>query len=83
MDKQLLEIINLIVNWQKENDEDFKPIPIDEHYYIELNNKNNIFTFIFSNKRLRDKCKSFITINAMNYFTYIHEDDKRFTYFKI
>lgn len=83
MDKHLLEIINLVITWQLENDKEFKPIPNDDHYYLDFNSKNNTISFIFSNKTFRDKCKSLINMKAMNYFDCMHDDDKRFTYFKI
>lgn len=78
----LLELQLYIKNWQKENDSDFKSLPIDNHSKLIFNHKNEIIVFIFSNKTLRDKCKRSIPLNLTADYDLIVDQEDGFTYYK-
>ena len=44
----IYKLIEYITNWQKENDSEFKLIPVDDHSAMIFNMGNQEFKFIFS-----------------------------------
>lgn len=78
----LNKIINYISNWQLENDSEFKPVPTDNHSKLIFNYKNKIFTFIFSNQELRDKCKDSLSLE-ISYNYIISNDEDGITFYDI
>ena len=74
---------NYIKRWQKDNDLNFKAIPIDNHSYLIFNHYNETVSFIFSNKYLRDECRLSIPIELLKDYTYINENDNQITFYNI
>ena len=77
------KIIEFVEEWQKNNDKDFKTLPIDEHSKLIFNFGNRIYEFIFSNNCLRDKCKEELSNDIISEFTYIVDQEDGFTFYKI
>lgn len=79
--ENIFKIIEYIINWQKENDSDFKTVPIDEHSHLVFNHKNQIYRFIFSDKYKRDGCRLNIPRELMTNYPYMLEQEDGFTYY--
>lgn len=77
----IIEIIKYINAWQKNNDVDFKSIPIDNHSYLIFNHKNQIYRFIFSNDNMRNICRASIPQKLLNNYDYMIEQEDGFTYY--
>lgn len=77
----LYELIEYINSWQKENDIDFKVLPIDEHSHLIFNYKNQIYDFIFSNKIKREKCRLSIPQKLLDNYQYAIEQENGFTFY--
>lgn len=77
----IFKIIDYIINWQQENDSEFKTLPIDEHSHLVFNHKNQIYRFIFSNKHKRDMCRLSIPRELINDYHYMIEQEDGFTFY--
>ena len=76
-----IKIIKYITKWQRENDFDFKTLPIDEHYYLIFNHESQIYKFVFSNKYKRDECRLSIPLELIEPYQYMIEQEDGFTYY--
>ena len=81
MTNKLFKLIDYINKWQKENDNNFKILPIDEHSYLIFNHKNQIYKFAFSNKHKRDECRLNIPLDILEDYCYMMEQEDGFTYY--
>ena len=74
--KNIINIINYIIDWQNENDKEFKPVPIDDHSKIIFNiNNQQIYSFTFSSRFQRRVCYYSIPVELLEEFNYIEEQD--------
>ena len=79
--KNIYKIIEYIDTWQKQNDFNFKVLPIDEHSHLIFNYKNQIYDFVFSNKIKREKCRLSIPQELLNDCQYMIEQEMGFTFY--
>ena len=79
----LLNVYKFINDWQLKYDKGFKPIPIDNHFLLIFNHKNQIVSFTFSNKNLRDLCKDDIPLDLLSEYDYLSEDDNKIIFYKL
>lgn len=77
----LFKIIEYIINWQQENDSDFKTVPTDNHSSLIFNHENQIYKFIFSDKHTRDMCRISIPQELMKDYHYMIEQEEGFTFY--
>ena len=76
------DIRNTIINWQKENDNEFKAVPNDEHSALIFNHYGQeIIKFIFSNKEKRELCRRAIHMKIEDKYHLYLEQEEGFTYY--
>lgn len=68
------KLYNLIIDWQKQNDSNFVPIPIDGQAHIVFNYKTSILTFIFSNIIKRNQCLRILPNDILSQFQYVQKN---------
>lgn len=78
----MIDLISYIINWQNENDSEFKPLPVDEHSALIFNDENRIFKFIFSSKFKMSECKASIPHELIKDFQFFINQEEGFTYYK-
>ena len=78
----IYKLIEYITNWQKENDFEFKLIPIDGHSAMIFNMGNQEFKFIFSSKYKATECRMSIPSELLEDFVYIIDQEDGLTLYK-
>lgn len=81
MKNKMFDIIKYIDIWQKENDLEFKTLPIDDHSHLVFNHGRHIYRFIFSSKQKRDECVLHIPKELIEEYQYIIEQEDGLTYY--
>lgn len=83
MNENLIKLINYIINFQKENDPNWTPLPVDEHSNLIFVQDNFKCSFEFSNSIIRDNCRLSIPLSLLKDYSYFVDQEDGFTYYKI